>query len=166
MGRMNPSQLFHRASVDLLRELLHGAPADAAYILNPGDAGLLRQLEQTSAAVASSRPMPGRTTIASHIDHVLYGITLLNRWSDGEENPWATADWDASWRRTQVDEAQWRDLVLRLRSASDKWLHDFERRTDWNQITAAGAAASVAHTAYHIGAVRQLLAAAGHAPAA
>jgi hypothetical protein len=150
---------FPRALSTTLTELFDGPPADLAFMLNPGDPGLLRQLESIDAAAASTRPMPGETTIASHVDHVLYGFELLNRWIDGEENPWATADWSASWKRTRVDEAAWRSLVARLRAATTHWRNSVATRAEWDDVAAAGAIASVAHTAYHLGAIRQILAA-------
>ena len=150
---------FHRALQMLLTELVDGPPGETAYILNPGDAGLIRQLESIDAATASARPMPGQTTVAAHADHVLYGTTLLNRWARGEENPWASADWDASWKRTTVNEEQWRDLVKRLRDAFATWKDAVAQRTEWDDISAPGALSSAAHTAYHLGAIRQILAA-------
>jgi hypothetical protein len=36
--------------------------------------------------------MPGKTTIAAHVDHVHFGLSILNRWAAGEGNPWAGAD--------------------------------------------------------------------------
>src|SRR5580693_7595405 len=93
---------FHRALSKLLIEIFDGPPGDEAYLLNPGDDGLLRQLDSISAGTASTRPMPGKTTIAAHVDHVHYGLALLNRWAAGEANPWADADWNASWKRVAV----------------------------------------------------------------
>src|SRR5689334_21272509 len=69
-----------------------GPPGSEAYVLNPGNSGLLCQIDTISAAVASTRPMPGRTTIAAHVDHVLSCLNLISRWAQGEENPWAGAD--------------------------------------------------------------------------
>jgi hypothetical protein len=103
--------------------------------------------------------MPGKTTIASHVDHVHYGLTLLNRWAAGEANPWANADWDASWRRTSVTPQQWDKLRQELRREAESWANVVASRTDWDSITAAGAISSAAHTAYHLGAIRQILAA-------
>ena len=100
--------IFQRALSKLLTEIFDGPPGAEAYMLNPGDPGLLRQLESVPASAASRRPMPGKTTIAAHVDHVHYGFTLLNRWAGGEANPWADADWNASWQRTQVTDAEWR----------------------------------------------------------
>jgi hypothetical protein len=153
--------LFLRALGKLLAEIFEGAPENEAYLLNPGDPGLLRQLESVDAAAASARPMPGRTTIASHVDHVHYGLTLLNRWAAGEANPWADADWEQSWRRGAVTEDQWRVLLNRLRQEADAWRKAVAERAAWDDISAAGALASAAHTAYHLGAIRQILAALG-----
>jgi DinB superfamily len=151
--------IFQRALSKLLTEIFDGPPGDEAYMLNPGDPGLLRQLESVPASAASRRPMPGKTTIASHVDHVHYGFTLLNRWARGEANPWADADWNASWQRTKVTDAEWRSLRDRLRREAEAWQNAVRNRTEWDDVTAAGALSSVAHTAYHVGAIRQILAA-------
>ena len=66
--------IFHDAISKLLIEVFDGPPADEAYILNPGDPGLLRQLATISAATASKSPAPGRPPIAAHVDHVNYGL--------------------------------------------------------------------------------------------
>src|SRR5690242_16325016 len=98
--------IFQRALSKLLIEIFDGPPGNEAYLLNPGDPGLLRQLDAITAAAASARPTQGKTTIAAHVDHVHYGLTLLNRWMAGEQNPWADADWTSSWKRSVVDEEQ------------------------------------------------------------
>ena len=143
----------------LLTEIIDGPPGNEAYLLNPGDPGLLSQLDSIDARAASARPMPGKTTIASHVDHVHYGFTLLNRWAAGEANPWADADWNASWQRNTVTDAQWQLLRDRLRHETASWRNAVQARIDWDDITAAGALSSAAHTAYHLGAIRQILAA-------
>ena len=156
---MNSDSIFRAALSTLLIEIFDGPPAAEAFILNPKDPGLLRQMESISAEAASKRPMPGQTTIAAHVDHVLYGLSLLNRWMAGEPNPWASADWNASWKRTTVTDAQWKDLCNRLRQATVEWKQGVERKADWDPIAACGALSSCAHTAYHLGAIRQILAA-------
>jgi|SRR5690348_1204931 len=151
--------VFQRALSKLLAEIFDGPPGDEAYLLNPGDAGLLGQLDSIPASAASARPMPGKTTIAAHVDHVYYGLALLNRWAGGETNPWGDADWSASWKRSIVTEDQWRLLRGNLRQAARIWQSVIKTRADWNDTTAAGALSSAAHTAYHLGAIRQILAA-------
>jgi len=150
--------VFHRALSKLLFEIFNGPPSTEAYILNPGDQGLLRQLESISATVASTRPGPDRPTIVAHVDHLYYGLFLMNRWAAGETNSWAEADWNASWQRNTVTDEQWRSLWQKLRQAADQWRETAAKLRTWDEINAAGALSSVAHTAYHLGAIRQILA--------
>jgi hypothetical protein len=105
--------------------------------------------------------MLGKTTIASHADHLNFGLSLLNRWAAGEENPFAGADWNASWKRTTVTDAEWRTQRAALRDQAERWKKAVAARTDWDNISASGALSSAAHTAYHLGAIRQILAALG-----
>jgi hypothetical protein len=156
---MRAEPIFQRALSTLLLEIFDGPPGREAFILNPGDPGILKQIEELSAEVASSRPIPGKTTVAAHVDHLHYGLSLLNRWADGEENPWKDADWSVSWQRKVVNDEQWKGLCKRLREAATAWQEVVENRGDWDEVTAAGALASAAHTAYHLGAIRQILAA-------
>ena len=155
--------IFQRAVSKLLIEIFDGPPGTEAYILNPGDQGLHRQLEKLSAATASLHAIPGRPTIAAHVDHLHYGLSLLTRWMAGEENPWADADWNESWRRTQVTEDQWRELRESLRKKAETWQKAVVVRAEWDDINAAGALSTIAHTAYHLGSIRQILFATGSA---
>ena len=90
----------------LFVELVEGPPGKASYVLNQGDVGLLRSLDALSAEAASQSTADG-ATIAAHVDHVLYGLSLMNRWSEGETNPWKDADWTRSWQRAAVSENEW-----------------------------------------------------------
>jgi len=150
--------LFKDAVPRLLAELFHGASPEAGGVFNPGDPGLLRQLDSIDAAVASKPPAPGRPTIAAHVDHVRYSLELLNRWAGGEADPWADSDWDASWRRNEVTDVQWALLRKQLHEAATSWQSALAARTSWDELSATGAVANAMHTAYHIGAIRQIFA--------
>src|SRR5947209_11232594 len=52
--------VFQRALSNMLTEIFDGPPGQEAYVLNPGDPGLLRQLDTIEALAASKRPMPGK----------------------------------------------------------------------------------------------------------
>src|SRR5262245_4336093 len=88
------------------RELVEGPSESGGYVLNARDPGLLRSLNHVDAAGASRASDRGGS-IAAHVDHVRYGLSLLNRWATGEENPWASADWRTSWQKTSVSEEEW-----------------------------------------------------------
>lgn len=104
---MNTATLAASLSA-LFTELAFGPPGTECFVLNRGDVGLLRSLDALSAE-AASQSTRGGATIAAHVDHLRYGLSLMNRWSEGE-NPWDDADWAKSWRRGSVSDAEWRAL--------------------------------------------------------
>ena len=148
------AELLPASLQGLLRELVTGPPGDAAFVLNPGDRGLLASLDALSADQASERP-GGRASVAAHVDHLRYGFELMNRWARGED-PWRDADFGPSWNRQRVDETQWRTLRTRLADEVRTWIQTCGERREWDQVALAGTIASVAHLAYHLGAIRQL----------
>jgi hypothetical protein len=154
---------IRRTLVTLLRELIDGPPGEAAYMLNVGDRGLLGSLDVLTADAASARPS-GRSSVAAHVDHVRYGLSLLNRWVGGEKNPWATANWSESWKRVRVTDDEWTALRADLRREAHAWMDGAGRERGVDEIALAGMIGSVAHLAYHLGAIRQLAPAAAGPP--
>jgi len=147
---------FSHAFATLFRELLDGPEKPgSAYMLNTGDIGLLRSLDAISAE-AASRSSQGGASIAAHVDHLRYGLSLLNAWSGGA-NPWDTADFTASWRISTVPDAEWRELRSRLRAESQKWLEAVRGRQLSTSTEANEVFGSIAHLAYHLGAIRQIV---------
>jgi hypothetical protein len=140
----------------LFAELTDGPAPDAAYMLNGGDPGLLRSLDRLSAVAASKPSAAGTASIAAHVDHVCYGLDLMNRWSDGEADPWSTADWSASWQRGTVTEREWDALRERLRQSTRRWRAALETPREMSALELNGVIGSVAHLAYHLGAIRQI----------
>jgi len=138
----------------LFSELVDGAPTSGAYMLNRGDAGLLRSLDTLSAAAASTLTQSG-SSIAAHVDHLRYGLSLLNRWAAGED-PWEDADWSASWRRTSVSDSEWRMLREQLRHEAKQWLEAMRQAREQDEIGLNNVIGSIAHLAYHLGAIRQI----------
>jgi len=147
---------LHESLALLFAELIDGPPPDAAYMLNGGDPGLLRSLDRLSAAAASSVPPSGGASIAAHVDHVRYGLELMNRWGDGEADPWSTADWSASWRRTTVSDEQWATLREQLRGETRRWHKALQVPRTMSALEQNGVISSIAHLAYHLGAIRQI----------
>jgi hypothetical protein len=138
----------------LFSELAHGAPGENAYMLNPGDPGLLRSLDSFPADSASA-PRNGGSSIAAHVAHLRYGLSLLNRWAAGE-NPFADANWAAAWQKTTVSETEWVELRRALRAEVDRWLSALGTPREVNAIELHGLIGSIGHLAYHLGAIRQM----------
>ena len=140
----------------LFREFVDGPPGREAYMLNAGDVGLLRSLDTLSAAAASATPPSGGASIAAHVDHLRYGLSLMNRWADGDPNPFATADWTTSWTRTGVTDQEWARLRRALADETHKWLAALRAPREYGQLELNGVIGSIAHLGYHLGAIRQI----------
>ena len=141
----------------LFRELIHGSrdPHARTYVLNQGDDGLLASLDRLSAEAASATHAGG-ASIAAHVDHLRYGFSLLNRWADGSPPPWPDMDWTMSWRRTTVSDAEWRSLRDELRRETARWAEVLVSPRVASVIGVGWMTGSVAHLAYHVGAIRQI----------
>lgn len=138
----------------LFGELVDGAPPKAAYVLNPGDAGLLRSLDRLSAAEASAA-RDGGATIAAHVEHLRYGLSLMNRWAAGED-AWSDADWRTAWRTTAVSDGEWERLRSGLREQAHRWREVLREPREVDEVGLGAMMGSIAHLAYHLGATRQI----------
>jgi hypothetical protein len=143
-----------RTLATLFGELVNGAPASGGYMLNAGDPGMLQSLDPLPASAAST-PTPTGSSIAAHVDHVRYGLSLMNRWSAGD-NPFKDADWSTSWKNTTVTDDEWRRLRADLRAETTHWLHALGNAREVDAIELNGMIGSIAHLAYHLGAIRQI----------
>jgi hypothetical protein len=140
----------------LFTELVDGVSASGTgFILNTGDAGLLRSLDRLSAAAASSSVNDG-ATIAAHAQHVRYGLSLMNRWARDGGNPFADAAWDAAWKISTVDDTQWEEIRRGLRGETDAWRRQLASPREVAEVELTGMIASIGHLAYHLGALRQI----------
>ena len=139
----------------LFSELVEGVPASGfAYMLNSGDQGLLQSLDKLSSSDASVLTPTG-SSIAAHVDHIRYGLSLMNLWSAGE-NPFKDADWGASWKKTSVSDDEWQRLRAALRDEATRWLEVLRTPREVRTTELNGMIGSIAHLAYHLGAIRQI----------
>lgn len=136
------------------RELLEGVPAGQPSWVTTGgpEGGLNGTLERISAEQAS-RPVNG-TTLAAHVEHLRWAMQLVNDYYDGKEAP---PDWSESWSVTTVSEQAWSELRRSLRETGDTLLSHLSVPVAWDQeMGRLAMLASYGHTAYHLGAIRQL----------
>jgi hypothetical protein len=87
------------------------------------------------------------------VNHVRFYVDVMNEAAKtGEYKP---ADWDSSWRVGPVSDAEWQDLVARLRLAYQKVRTFAQTNETWDDQFVGGAFALVGHCAYHLGEIRQ-----------
>lgn len=140
----------------LFTELVDGTSGHAeAFVLNSGDIGLLGSLEKLSAADAS-RSVNDGATIAAHVQHVRYGLSLMNRWASDGGNPFADAKWDEAWKTSTVDDAAWTDIRRGFADEARRWTTALSAPREVAEVELAGLIGSIVHLAYHLGAIRQI----------
>jgi hypothetical protein len=125
-------------------------------LLNPKDPGLLKSLSLLSAKQASAIEPGSRSSIAAHVDHLRYGLELLNRLSGREENVFENANFSASWTRTIVSPEEWVARCEALAREAHAWIRAIELQESGNGPGINIAIASAIHLAYHLGAIRQI----------
>ena len=145
-----------RALVRVFSELTGGTEASQpGVVLNTGDVGLLQSLEKLSSEDASQSSAEG-ATIAAHAQHLRFGLSLMNQWAREGGDPFTGARWDEAWKISSVDEARWTEIRTGLRHESVQWREALASRPPTSTRDLHWMIGSIAHLAYHLGALRQI----------
>ena len=140
----------------MLREAFEGPPGPWTYFTDTSSGtGVFGTIGGLSAAVASRTGGPGGTTIAGHVHHLSSSVALSTKSLRGEPT---SRDRTHSWTVSVVDEAAWAALRARLREEYDRLVVAVEMHARWDEDALGVAIGALAHTAYHLGAIRQRLA--------
>ncbi len=142
----------------LLNETFGGVPENqSTFFADSGPEGcLLGVLSALPAERARRTPAPGRRSIAQHARHVRFHLEVIERLFrgvTGENN------WDESWSVDASSDTAWKREVEALRSAF-LVVRSALAELDWQPLTLSAAIGAIAHGAYHLGAIRQMLRAA------
>ncbi|GAA0609387.1 hypothetical protein GCM10009001_28540 [Virgibacillus siamensis] len=137
----------------IVKETFEGPPSGGSMFTesrpNSGLFGTLDQLTANEASIAVNA-----TTVAAHADHTrfyLWGTNAILK--DGKQ---PKMDWGESWKINSVNEKQWNRIKEELRSEYVTLLEALDV-TEWNKLLAIEISGSLAHSAYHLGAMRQML---------
>jgi hypothetical protein len=147
------SNHFSKALLMLLEETfeqVHGFFLDKGTSLFETLAGITAQ--------QASIPVGGKcATLAAQVKHVAFYLDVLEK--SVRESNFDPVDWDEIWRTvSQVDAEQWQAIQADLRSSYARIQELVKTTTDWpSEREIGGAIALVAHTAYHLGEIRQAM---------
>ena len=147
------SDHFSKALLMLLEETfeqVHG------FYLDKGTS-LFETLASISAEQASI-PVGGKcATLAAQVKHVAFYLDVLEK--SVRESDFTPVNWDEIWRTvSQVDAEQWQAIQAELRTSYARIQELVKTTTDWpSEAEIGGAIALVAHTAYHLGEIRQAM---------
>ncbi len=144
--------VFTKTLFSLLAETFK--KVDGIYL--DGGTSLLESLSGLGAADASRPITSTGTSIVGQVRHVRFYLRILSEYIDGQRQD--EVDWDGSWRPPTASESEWPELCSGLAEDYRELQARFERVSDWNdERRLGGALAIVIHTAYHLGAIRQIL---------
>lgn len=152
MTELIPPETFRSVLLDLLDETFenhHGIYLDR-------DTGLFPTLETVSAQEASI-PVGGKcATLAAQVAHVIFYLEVLERYIVQRDS--SPVDWGEVWRTVSaVTPEEWDALRARLDAAYRRIQNIFRENEVWDEDALGGSLAVVAHTAYHLGEIRQAL---------
>ena len=150
-GDSNTEKVFVGAVAFVLLETFEGPPAGRASSYLDKDAGFFDTVACISAEQASSE-FRG-TTIAAQTEHAKFYLDRLCEYMDGRTDP---VNWEDSWLIETVNATEWDALRKSVRESYEKTIRCLAAFGDWNEMRAAMAMGIVAHTAYHLGAIRQI----------
>lgn len=137
----------------IFRETFEGPPAGKSSVYLDQGGGLLQTLEALTPEAASESAGGGAPTAAAHCEHVRFYLVVLYDYMLGKTDK---VDWKQSWLLQQVGPAEWEELKAGLRREYERLaghLRSAERLTE-NEVGVGMAV--LAHTAYHLGAIRQI----------
>lgn len=144
---------FTTALYELLDETFDNAHG---YFLDKGTS--LFETLATISAEEASVPVGGKcATLAAQVKHMAFYLDVLER--NVRTGNFQPVDWSEIWRTTKaVTPDEWETLKAGLRDSynrSKALIHDAPAWPSEREI--GGAMAMIAHTAYHLGEIRQAL---------
>src|SRR5215207_3548461 len=146
-----PKQQFAAAVAYLLRESFEGSPEGLPSAYLDRGIGFFSTLKDVSAADAS-REFTG-TTIAAQTEHAKFYLDRLCEFIGGRTE---RVNWEDSWLIETVNDAEWEALRSTVKRSYENALRCLASVEVWTEDRTGMAIGLVAHTAYHLGAIRQL----------
>jgi hypothetical protein len=120
---------------------------------------LFETLDGVSAAEASQAISANSATIAAQVEHVRLYLDVLDAYMRTNEEQ--ETNWREIWETVrEVTPAEWDDLKRRLRESHQRVISTINSFDTWDgKYDVFGALSVLTHTAYHLGGIRQAIAA-------
>ncbi len=142
---------FTQALSILFRETFEGMPTREEQVYLDYDAGIFKTLGSIDAAQASAEI--NSNTIAAHSEHARFYLELLDNYLNKD---FRVLDFKQSWRIKTVGEDEWDTLREEMSKIYRKVGETLDKNDEWALDSITVAMGIVAHTAYHLGAIRQM----------
>jgi hypothetical protein len=144
-------QQFAASIAYLLRETFEGSPEGQPSAYLDRGIGIFNTIDALSAEQAS-REFTG-TTVAAQTEHAKFYLDRLCEFINGRTE---RVNWEDSWLIETVNDAEWEALRASVRRSYEGLIRCIASVDDWSEERTGMAIGMVAHTAYHLGAIRQI----------
>ena len=150
------TEIHNNRFTNELFDLLDETFEDVQGIYLDKGTSLFETLETISAEQASRPVSEECASIAAQVEHVRFYLEVLERVI--QKNPVGKIDWQESWQLKKVTPEEWEALKGGLRKAHKSVLTVLKSHESWEgEDDIGGSLAILAHTAYHLGEIRQAL---------
>ena len=105
------------------------------------------------SAEQASRNVLG-VSVAAQVAHTAFYLRAMERYAEGFTGK---TDWAESWTVQRVTEPEWDALQAQLRDDYERVVGELRAVTDWGEDALDFGMTVTVHSAYHLGAVRQLV---------
>lgn len=150
-GRIGAKDLVTSVAY-ILRETFEGSPEGLPSAFLDRGVGFFSTLGSLSAEGASAEF--GGTTIAAQTEHAKFYLDRLCEFINGRTE---RVNWDDSWLIETVNDGEWDALRESVRKAYENTLKCLAGVDEWTEERVGMSIGLVAHTAYHLGAIRQIV---------
>jgi hypothetical protein len=141
------SQVFTEVIHALLTEAYEGS---SQVWFSDRNTGLFSSLQAQTAEQASSNG------VAAHAEHLRWSLASVNAMMSGER---PSMDWAQSWIVRTVTDLEWQKILEALKLEYQTLQNNMPPNPDLSdKMFVTSGVALVAHAAYHLGAIRQMIA--------
>ncbi|HSU25177.1 MAG TPA: hypothetical protein VLI65_04295 [Pyrinomonadaceae bacterium] len=146
-----PVATFAEATAYLLHETFEGSPEGQPSAYLDRGTGFFSTLADLSAEQVS-RDLEG-TTIAAQTEHAKFYLDRLCEFIGGRTEK---VNWEDSWLIETVNDSEWEALRSKVRDSYENAIRRVAATSDWDGRKVGMAMGLIAHSAYHLGAIRQI----------
>lgn len=142
---------FTQSLLYLFRETFEGSPDNQPSAYLDRKIGIFNTLDNLTATQVSQSV--NGSSIVAHTEHSKFYLDRLCEFINGRTEQ---VNWEQSWLIDEVNDEEWNALRDAVQKSYEGVMHCLAEIENWNQEQVGMAMGMLAHTAYHLGAVRQM----------
>ncbi|MEO8650221.1 MAG: hypothetical protein ABI539_13730 [Acidobacteriota bacterium] len=135
----------------LLRETFEGSPEGLPSAYLDRGVGFFNTIDRINAGSASQEFFG--TTVSAQTEHAKFYLDRICEFINGRTE---RVNWDDSWLIETVNDDEWDALRQSVRRSYENTLRCIAAVDEWNEERLGMVVGMVAHTAYHLGSIRQI----------